>query len=94
MKQTFLIRQYFSIKMAQKSNISVRSLGSNEYFSVRHHAITRGVARFAKLTTNMAVRGRLRKVSAKFSKLFATPLNFTLENIHPSGNQSNEKTFF
>ena len=46
--------------MAQNSNISVRSLGSNAHFSTRHHAITRGVAR-KRATTNMAARGLLRK---------------------------------
>ena len=33
------------LEVAQNSNISVRSLGSNADFSARHHGITRGVAR-------------------------------------------------
>ncbi len=64
-----MIQQLFQeqFKVAQNSNISVRSLGSNAPFRAGNHAITRGFVRwrarlkFANLTRKMAAQGFIRK---------------------------------
>jgi len=86
-----------AFKEAWNSNISMRCLGSSPCFSLRHHAITRGFARF-KVCKNQKKHSGARPtlktfVSTKFSKLFALSVIFNFEHIHPSVNFKGKHPF-
>ena len=71
-----------TFKVAQNSNIFVRSLGSNVHFSARHHAITQGVTRqhgrLQNTDKKMVVRGLLHRTSSFLCSFYQAILTWYL----------------